>query len=180
MKKIRPSTISHPPLPGPARQNKGSALTEFAPAMFILIMVFFFPLLNMIMLALSYADVLYLDNLVLRQAALENVLIKDASAPNGFTTDLRCSTDANGSLNTVIYNWQNSGVGKFVATGSTPKQTAYIDLTEGSATAKYIHVDLTADVKPFLTLPFPMLVPGINAPVTFKFSGRSLIENIPN
>lgn len=163
-----------------ARPHNGSAITEFAPAMFVLIMVFFFPLLNLFMLTLSYADVLYLDNLLLRQAALENVLVRTGPGPNDFSTDLSCSTDPNGSLNTVITNWQNSGVGKFVGTATVPKQTAFINVTEGSATAKFIHVELSADVKPFLTLPFPMLVPGINAPVTFTFSGRSLIENIPN
>lgn len=163
------------------RYTRGGVIAEFAPALFVLLMVFFFPFLNMLGLALSYADCLYLDFLLMRQAALENVLIVDNSTtPPGYKADLTCSTDPNGTLNRIIQAWLNNGLGKFASTGKVPVQTVYIDLTEGTPKVKYIHLNLAVEVRPFLQIPFPLKVPGLNAPVTFNYTGRSVIENIPN
>ncbi len=164
-----------------SRHHNGSVIAEFGPAIFIFVMVVFFPFLNMVGMAISYADCLYLDTLLLRQAALENVLVLDTSTnPATLQPDLACSTDANGALNTIIKNWQQMGLGQFASTSTMPKQTCYIDLTEGTAKVKFIHLDLLVQCKPFLQIPFFLQVPGINQPVTFKFSGRSVIENIPS
>ncbi|CAN5293877.1 hypothetical protein BH11CYA1_BH11CYA1_48170 [soil metagenome] len=164
-----------------SRTYSGSAIAELAPAMFIFIMVFFFPFLNLIGLAISYADCLYLDTLLLRQAAIENVLVIDnTTSPASLKPDLTASTSPTGALNSVINNWLQLGLGRFASTGSMPKQTCYIDLSEGSTKVKFIHLNLDVECRPFLQLPFPIPVPGINQPVTFKFSGRSVIENIPS
>jgi len=163
------------------RPHRGSAITEFAPALFIFIMVFFFPFLNLIGMAISYADCLYLDTLLLRQAAIENVLVLDNSTtPPALKPDLTASTSPTGALNNVINNWLKLGLGRFASTGSVPVQTCYIDLTEGTPKVRFIHVNLAVECRPFLQIPFPLPVPGLNAPVTFRFSGRSVIENIPS
>lgn len=163
------------------RLSRGGTLAEFGPALFVLFMVFFFPFLNLLGLALSYADCLYLDFMLLRQAALENVLLLDKSTnPPSFQPDYSCSTDANGSLNKIIQAWRTNGLGQFASTGSVPRQKIWVDLTEGSNKLKYVHLELQVDVRPFLQIPFPIKVPGLNAPVTFNYNGRSVIENIPN
>lgn len=163
------------------RTHRGSAITEFAPALFIFIMVFFFPFLNLIGMAISYADCLYLDTLLLRQAAIENVLVLDNSTtPPALKSDLTASTSPTGALNNIINNWLQLGLGRFASTGSVPVQTCYIDLNEGSNKVKFIHLNLQVECRPFLQIPFPLPIPGLNKPVTFKFSGRSVIENIPS
>lgn len=163
------------------RYCRGGTLAEFGPALFVLFMVFFFPFLNLLMLGLSYADCLYLDFLLIRQAALENVLFLDNSTnPPSLKPDLTFSTDANGSMNKIINAWRTNGLGQFASTGSVPRQVCYVDLSEGTAKLKYVHLDLQVDVRPFLQIPFPIKVPGLNNPVTFYFSGRAVIENIPN
>lgn len=146
--------------------------------MFLLLIVFFFPMLNLIGLALSYTDCLYLDYLLLRQAGLEKVLVLDGSGK--LVPDYTCSTDANGSLNRIINAWQANGLGQFASTGSMPQQSVYIDLTEGTPSVKYIHLKLLVEVKPFLPVPFPIKVPGLNAPVTLNFNDRSIIEYVPS
>jgi hypothetical protein len=132
-------------------------------------------------MAISYADCLYLDSLLLRQAAVENVLVLDNSTtPPALKPDLTASTSPTGSLNNIINNWLQLGLGRFASTDSVPIQTCYIDLNEGSNKVKFIHVNLQVECRPFLQIPFPLPIPGLNKPVTFKFSGRSVIENIPS
>lgn len=159
------------------RTCQASAITEFAPALILLLLIFLFPLMNLLALALSYTDCLYLDFLLLRQAGLERVLVM---GPNGkLQTDYTCSTDPNGSLNKIITAWQNSGLGRFAGTANAPQQTISVDLTEGTQNVKYVHLNLLAEVRPLLAVPFPYPVPGLNATVTFNFSGRSVIEYVP-
>jgi hypothetical protein len=161
-------------------KDKGSTTNAFATALFILTMVFFFPFLNLIALAISYVDCLYLETLLLRQAAIENVLIFDkTTAPPTLRPDLTCSTSPTGSLNKIINHWLHLGLGRFACTATTPVQTCSIDLTEGSNKVQFIHLNLQADCRPFLQIPLPLQLPGLNKPVTFKFSSRATIENMP-
>ena len=163
------------------RSKNGSAIAEFGPAMYILIMVFFFPFLNLICMATEYGDCLYLNSLLLRQAALENILVMDNGAsPPQLTTDLSCSTSATGSLNTIINSWMASGLGQFASSGTMPVQSISVDVNEGTQRCKYVHLILDVECKPFVNVPFFMSVPGLNAPVTFEFHSRSVIENVPS
>ncbi|MBS1994579.1 MAG: hypothetical protein JSS86_02530 [Cyanobacteria bacterium SZAS LIN-2] len=149
--------------------------------MFIILMVFFFPFLNLIGMTVEYGDCLYLNSLVLRQATLEHLLKMDTSAvPPTLTTDLSCSTDPNGSLNTIIKAWMNGGLGQFASSGVMPVQTINVDLTEGTPRCKYVHLDLNVECKPFLNIPFFLRIPGLNAPMMFKFHSRGVIENVPS
>lgn len=161
------------------RRRRGSAITEMAPAMFILLMVFFFPAVNLVALGLGYADCLYLHDLLLREAALQKVLIINPSPPPPYSVDYSCSTDPNGPLNELIKSWSSQGLGRFVQTNNTPTQKIYIDLTEGSNNARYVHCDLYIEIRPFLALPFPLKVPAINAPVPFTITGKRVIETMP-
>ena len=166
---------------GKGRSQSGSAIAEFGPAMFIIIMVFFFPFLDMIGMAVEYGDCLYLNSLLLRQASLENVLVMDTSvSPATLTTDLSCSTNPSGSLNTIINAWMAGGLGKFASSGTMPVQSITVDLTEGTPRCKYVHLTLDVECKPFVPVPFFLKIPGLNMPVTFEFHSRSVIENVPS
>ena len=163
------------------RAANGSAIAEFGPAMYILIMVFFFPFLDLIGTAAEYADCLYLNSVLVRQASLEHLLVMDTStSPAQLRTDLSASTTASGSLNQIINQWMSGGLGQFASSGTPPVQTITVDLTEGTARCKYVHLVLDVECKPFLNVPFFMSVPGLNAPVTFEFHTRSVIENVPS
>jgi hypothetical protein len=149
--------------------------------MFIIIMVFFFPFLDMIGMACEYGDCLYLNNCLLRQASLENLLVMDTTAsPPALTTDLSCSTSASGSLNTIINAWMNGGLGQFASDGTMPVQSITVDVTEGTPRCKYVHLTLDVECKPFVYVPFFLRVQGLNAPITFEFHSRSVIENVPS
>jgi hypothetical protein len=149
--------------------------------MFILIMVFFFPLLDLIGMAAEYGDCLYLNSLLLRQASLENLLVMNTSAvPPALTTDLSCSTNPSGSLNTIINAWMNGGLGQFASSGTMPIQSITVDTAEGTPNCKYVHLTLDVECKPFVYVPFFLRVEGLNAPITFEFHGRGVIENVPS
>jgi len=164
-----------------ARRKKGSAIAEFGPALFVLLILLFFPMLNLISLALCYCDCLYLNALLLRQAAVENVLVLNSSAQPPalqINTDPVVTSKIQSDLNQIINQW-STGFGKFAITSQAPTATTNIDLSEGTTKVKYVHVKLTCQCRPLVPMPTFMGVPGLSAPMTFQFNRSQIIENIP-
>lgn len=163
------------------RNARGGSIAEFGPALFLIFVVALFPLLNVIGLALKYADCYFLYNIVSREAGVATIIHQNPSTnpPSITSVDLSASTNPNGSVNNVIKTWQQSGMGAFANVVSTPTQTCTVDNAEGTATARFVHVQLTVICNPFLKLPLPP-IPGFSAPITFQYNGRTTVENLRN
>ena len=170
------------------RPSTGSAIAEFGPALFVIFILLVFPLIDLIGLTATYADCLYLNALLLRQASTEKVVVMDPSQTppvvslNQNAADIqKLQTD----LTLVVTQWSN-GFGKFASTGANPTFTTSVNLSEGtvpqsvsSPPTEYIHVLLTCQCNPVVSVPLPLSVPGLNAPITFSFNERSMLESIP-
>ena len=50
-------------------------------------------------------------------------------------------------------------------------------ITKAGLTEKLVRVTTSFAVQPFLAIPFPMSVPGLNAPVTFTYSTERALED---
>ncbi len=168
---------------------RGSAIAEMGPALILLFIVILFPMLDLIGLALKYADCYYLFNALVREAGVGTTVVEKTSVsgtPTGEIKcyDITCSTDnvppptGRGSMQLIISNWQKSGLGIFanVVPGSIT-QTASVNCTEGSPNARWVHVQMNVSCNPFLKLPLPGQIPGLTAPATFQFNGASVVEN---
>ena len=173
------------------RKKEGSAIVEAGPALFLALCVFFFPILNFVGMMIAYGDCLYMSDLVLRRAAVESdLLILDQSstpatvkvnpAPATLTTDLA----------QVVNEWSN-GFGKFASTGTAPTAVVQADPSASTTTnypgqttpwpvTWYLNTTVRCECRPLLYIPFFFKVPGLSAPMTFQFSGRTMIENIPH
>jgi hypothetical protein len=162
------------------RKAQGGAIAEFGPALMIIFLVGVFPLLDLLGLALKYADCYFLYNAVAREAGIATVIHQNPNVtPPAITSvDLSASTTPTGSVKAVIKTWQQSGLGAFANVTSTPTQVCTVDNTEGTVTARFVHVALTATCSPFLSLPLPVNIPGLTRPVTFNFNGRTTVENL--
>lgn len=165
------------------RSYKGSAITEFAPAIFLLFIAIMFPMINLISIGLAYMNGQWLHDRLLREAGLSVIITEDdtTTPPKVTNKDMSCCTSSSDSkLGKLITAWKASGVGQFAHLAADPVQETTFDPLEGSKTAQYIHVKTTLQVNPFLNIPFPGVVPGINAPMSFTYAGRSVVENVRN
>lgn len=169
----------------------GSAITEAGPALFLALIVFFFPLLNFIGMMIAYGDCLYLSDLILRRAAVESdLLILDTSTTPATVKVNPTPATLNADLAQVVADWSN-GFGKFASTGTAPVVMTTVDPSSSNTTTYagqasawpvtwYLNSTVVCQVRPFLLVPFFVAVPGLSAPVTFQFNGRTMIENIPH
>ena len=149
-----------------ARNQKGSVLAEFGPALVILFFCLFFPMIDLLALGMSYCSCLSLNEVQVREAALEPQ--KLAQSADGAV------------IKTIPDQWVKSGLGQLANMQSNPQTT--LSYHQGESTGngvhdKYVTVTTHVLVRPLLTLPTGFKLPGLSAPVDFVVGTERLVEN---
>ena len=150
------------------RSKKGSAITEFGPAIWILIICIFLPMINMLALALDYGLCMVLNHNQVHEAALLPSF--DANKPNG-------------AVKKSVPDLWLSGMGKFARVSSYP--STKISYRSGqnivgvsNASDKFVRVETTVVCNPILKIPVPVInVPGLNGPANFTIISERPMEN---
>ncbi|HEY9792536.1 MAG TPA: hypothetical protein V6D22_19200 [Candidatus Obscuribacterales bacterium] len=146
-----------------SRKSKGSVLAEFGPALGILLICFFFPLLNLLGLFTSYGACYLLNTAQTQEAAL----LREGAAkdPGGLI------------IKHIPEHWMNRGIGRFALVDKMP--TTSVSHT-GIEPHRLITVVTKFDCRPWLVVPLPVKVPGLNAPVSFHIENRQPAESAIN
>lgn len=150
------------PIDGARRKlrRRGSSLAEFGPALFFLFLFAVFPVLDIIGLSFGYLSSVSLNDLQLRQAA--KVPKSQAQDPNGSV----CLAIPETYVKTVA--------GGLASISQLPVTEVSYDVDPSSV---YVVVTTHVTVRPFLTIPFFPMVPGIGAPATYTITSSRLLEN---
>lgn len=148
------------------RNSRGNAMSEFGPALIILLIFFFFPLMDLLSVCLSFALVMVLNYNQLHEASL----IPFAQA-----------MDPNGSVCKTIPDQWLSGMGHFVKISGFPQTSiSYRNglVDANNITEKIVAVRTTVVCTPFLPIPLPVFnVPGLNGPMTLSTASERSMEN---
>jgi hypothetical protein len=142
------------------RKQRGSAMSEMAPALFLLLVVAVFPVLDLIFDGLGYCACVTLNNLQLREAV--RVPKSQATDPAG-TVQLE-----------IPNNWRASALGGLAPLMSDPVTEVTYDVVAGNAMAS---VSTTLSVRPLMVIPFFPNVPGLSAPMPLTITTSRILEN---
>lgn len=155
----------------------GTSIAEFPVMLWVVFILVFFPLLDLCMLGLSYGSCWYLHYLLSRNAAIYAEVAWNG--PNGSSTPTIINMAAQNDpyLSSIETTWASSGIGQFVHPQSTPTCTVKLITTSGTQLPMYIQTITSVTVTPFLNIPFPATVPGLNSNMTFSFSNNRVAEN---
>jgi hypothetical protein len=153
------------------RNIRAATLAEFGPALFILLLLFFFPVLDLVSICFAYGVVKVLNNNQVHEASL--VPAEQAQDPNGMVKK------------GIPAQWHDSGLGKFVNVAGRPvTEISYRDGISGgdaSSTSKYVMVKTTVVCNPAVFVPFPIVkVPALNSPVPLHIESERPMENPEN
>jgi hypothetical protein len=153
----------------------GSGMAEFAPALMVLVICIFFPLVDFLAIGLSYGLVRVLNYNQCHEASL---------VPWGQ------ATDSGGTVMQGIPNQWGGGMGHFVKmSGDVNTVITYrngehsTDSGNSNVQDKVVQVATTVTCNPFLPIPFPsgvLSVPGMNGPFTFTVFSERPMENPDN
>ncbi len=171
------------------RKCKGSAIAEFGPALFIILIMFLFPIMDMLYLAAAYASGWYENHLCVHEVACHDPTdastiynISTASVPgsvpqvwgnSGLCGWLGGPVNC-GVVNTVnfilINSSTNNPIGSPVSAGPgcAPMQISPGVYQE----VGFCNVKTTMNINPFVQLPWVGAVPGLNAPVTLTYDDQ--------
>lgn len=145
------------------RRRRGSALSEFGPALFFLFIFAIFPVLDMIVAGYNYCSCVSLNDLQLREAA---------KLPR---SQAECDS---GPVKLAIPNqWKASIIGGFANTNGIPQTDVSYKAKKGCV---MVTVSTTCVIQPFLTIPFFFGVPGLGVPLTTTIVNRRVLENPSN
>lgn len=151
------------------RTANGAGIAEFGPAVFVLIIAIFFPLCDLISIGVSYTMLMVLNYNQVHEAAL---------------IDSSDALDPSGSVKKGIPDTWRNGMGHFVnMSGSPITEVTYRDGQQeagggGSGVLdKIVRVRTTVTCNPFLSIPFFVNVPGINAPFPLVVFQERPLEN---
>ncbi len=135
----------------------GSSLSEFGPALFILLFFGVFVMVDLIGLGFGYSTLQSLNDLQLREASkLPRKLAED---PDGIV----CKG--------VPEQWKDGAMGATVESFPVTTVTYPLD-----SKVPLVSVTTTVDIRPILTIPIFPKVPGLGAPVTFTVTNSRILE----
>ncbi len=134
-------------------------MTETGPALFILFIVVFFPMLDLVGLTCSYGMCWYLNYSLSNEIARS----RKAEGPEIVTRSVEAMT--------------SSGFGKFLGIGSG-SVTIPAPVYNDEANPPTVVVTTSMKVKPFVAVPWFRPVPGLNAPINFTVTSQ-LTRELP-
>lgn len=156
------------------RKKRGATLMgEFGPALYVLLIAIFFPLIDLLSVCLAYGLCMVLNNNQIHEASL--VPYEDAGDPSGSVQK------------GIVDQWLN-GMGHFVKIKAYPHTTVSYRDGQSSTDAgsskivdKVVRVSTEVICQPFLPIPLMVAnIPGINAPMNFTVSAERQMENPDN
>ncbi|MFN8656093.1 MAG: hypothetical protein U0105_07120 [Candidatus Obscuribacterales bacterium] len=136
------------------RSRRGSAITETGPALFVLLLLIFFPLIDLLGIAANYCFCFLMHNAELREIALRRPIAADASqgiqrVDNEFTR-------------TAFANFLKLSSSDVTHVGPT-----WVTHPDNSMT---VQLQTRVVCEPFLRIPFFVAIPGLSADMPFTFS----------
>lgn len=154
------------PAAGANRRGRGAAIAELPLAMLVLLILLFFPALDLLFLGIAYNAGSTLNDMQLRQASLLRYWrARDPLGP---------------VKKTIPDAWKNSGVGKFCnLEGDIETDVSYSNgvVDDNGLQEKYVRVTTRMSVNPFIRIPLPMSIPGLTAPTSFTISAERPMED---
>lgn len=136
-----------------SRRKKGSAITEFGPALFLFIVIIFFPMLDFLGLCAAYCAGWYCNFMACRELAVR----KQAE-------EAQVYTEVNGNLFA-------SGIVPFIGVKTQADLTHTATYTPASnGMQPMVTCTTNINATPFISIPWWGSVPGLNAPMPFVIS----------
>ena len=139
--------------------ESGSTTADFAPVLFVIFIVFFFPMLNFIGLTWAYGMCWYFNYTISHEIARSKKIHQPAIVSH------------------AVDRLTSSGMASFLGIkpgGIKVLPPAYDDTSQPPT----VQVTTSLTAKPFISVPWFGPVPGLNAPMTFTVSTR-LTRGLP-
>jgi hypothetical protein len=158
------------------RSSSAQTTSEFAGVFMIFFLVIFFPLLDMAAMGALWGTGMLLNSETARQVSfVANRGITGAAEKTAVSDPV---TERKTRADALTAAWAGTGFCQFLKmdTKSINHTITVSTVGTGSNPDEYVHVKTNLVANPFLNIPFPVEVPGLNKSMTFTYAQERLIE----
>lgn len=159
----------------PNRSSTGQTTSEFAGVLMVFFLIIFFPMLDLVAMAALFGAGMVLNAESAREASLVANRGSTAAAEHTDVTDATAARETR--VKGVETFWSKNGLGQWFNVVQPIQHTITVTTVgTGANPDEYVHVSTVLTGRPFLNIPFPVQVQGLNAPMQFNYSQERLIE----
>lgn len=152
----------------------GGTIPEFAGVFMVFILMIFLPLIDVVTMAAIYGAGASLNFDSCREASM---VANQGSTSGAFYTQVSDpETVREERVKKSETIWKSSGIGSFVNLAAPLKHSISVIPAASKGADEYVRVTTVVSANPFLTVPFPVTVSGLNAPMTFTYMQERLVE----
>ena len=153
------------------RRKKGSAIAEFGPALFLFIVIIFFPMLDMLGLLASYCMGYYCNFMACRELS-----VRKKHEAGDVLTDVNGALFTSGIVQFLGMKTHDDSPGGSAGSQDLAHNVTYINAVNGMQPM----VQCTTFVRatPFISIPWWGSCPGLNAPMDFQIVSQRPSEVI--
>ena len=140
------------------RANRGGAIAETGPAIFLLVVIIFFPMLDLMEMAAGYVFSSIFHDYMIREMAIRT---PEADGVGNAAAKTK-----------ILEEFKKSGFFSFLKMQNNDLIVDSVRYLPSMANPTQVQVSTTVRVRPFIIIPFFDSVPGLGAPVEFKLSSQ--------
>jgi hypothetical protein len=139
-----------------ARRKRGAAIAETGPALFLLLIIIFFPMLDLLEMGAAYVFASIYHDYMIRELAIR-------------TPEANGNAAAKAKIDT---EFRSSGFFSFLKMTNDDMKVDSVEYLPNMTNPTQIQVATSVTVRPFINIPFFSTVPGLGAPVVFKLASQ--------
>ncbi|MBX9685615.1 MAG: hypothetical protein K2X27_02870 [Candidatus Obscuribacterales bacterium] len=141
------------------RSATGSAITETGPALFLLIVLIFFPMLDLISLGAGYIMSGIYHDYMIRELAL--------SAPPGSGADSSIQSKDK-AIQKINKDFETSSFFNFLRMSPGDASVVSVQYLPDDTNPTTVQCKTRCVIQPFISIPWWTNLPGLNAPINFE------------
>lgn len=146
-----------------SRARSGSAILEFGPSLWVLLILIIFPLSDLMAISMQYCCSWYLNHLVAQDLSTSEF------------------SDWSNTVQQVRTRFDATGAQKFARMVDVEHDYTNVPADAGKGTPAFLIATTKVDCQPFLTVPLPMSVPGLNSNMQLCITSTRMWETFnPN
>lgn len=161
--------------------SNGAAMLEFAAALPVLLMLIFFPGLNLVGIYSIYFAAATLNDVQVHKAALMDYRELIVAAPGRENGQTRQDSVV---VRDIPKYWQQNGLGSYASALSVVKtEIKYVpaSVDQYGVRQSFVQVKTNLELRPFLYLPYIQgSIAGVNAPFIVSITSQKLVEDPSN
>ncbi len=163
------------------KRKRTGSIAEFGPALFVLLVLIFFPMIDLIQMGVAYMSCNFMNEQQLNHLSTNLQVVTNTSS-SGFPAfsaySIGIAVNDLNTFRTFLNHSAFARLANIVPLGSISAANIGQPIYRPTENTYYVQFSSTITSNPFLFIPFFHGIPGIGAPYTYTIAGEKPVETV--